>query len=109
LGAAQQAGMSVATFLQSIADDPGSAATTWLVLADWLEERGDARAELVRLRLVSFLHRDPDGSLHGARSFPRTVATGTLCRLALAQPAPLRAVATSLSGHPSVVVDMFLS
>ena len=42
--------MTEAAFLQHIADDPSSAATTWLVLADWLEERGDARAELVRLR-----------------------------------------------------------
>jgi uncharacterized protein (TIGR02996 family) len=36
-------------FLRAIAEDPPSAATTWLVLADWLEERGDSRAELVRL------------------------------------------------------------
>jgi uncharacterized protein (TIGR02996 family) len=36
-------------FLQQIVDDPANAATTWLVLADWLEERGDPRAELVRL------------------------------------------------------------
>jgi uncharacterized protein (TIGR02996 family) len=36
-------------FLKAIAADPPSAAATWLVLADWLEERGDPRAELVRL------------------------------------------------------------
>ena len=33
--------MSEAAFLQSIMDDPAGAATTWLVLADWLEERSD--------------------------------------------------------------------
>ncbi len=37
-------------FLQAIIDDPASAAATWLVLADWLEERGDPRFELVRLQ-----------------------------------------------------------
>src|SRR5215470_16282585 len=36
-------------FLRHILEDPGSAAATWLVLADWLEERGDPRAELTRL------------------------------------------------------------
>jgi uncharacterized protein (TIGR02996 family) len=35
--------------LRSIAEDPLNAAATWLVLADWLEERDDPRAELVRL------------------------------------------------------------
>jgi uncharacterized protein (TIGR02996 family) len=38
-----------AAFLRSIAEDPANAAATWLVLADWLEEHGDPRAELVRL------------------------------------------------------------
>ena len=34
-------------FLRHILEDPGSAASTWLVLADWLEEeRGDPRAAL---------------------------------------------------------------
>jgi uncharacterized protein (TIGR02996 family) len=42
--------MSEDAFLQAIAEDPGGAAATWLVLADWLEERGDPRAELVRLQ-----------------------------------------------------------
>src|SRR5262245_36445812 len=37
--------MSEDAFLQAIAEDPGGAAATWLVLADWLEERGDPRAE----------------------------------------------------------------
>ena len=41
--------MSEAAFLQNIMDDPAGAATTWLVLADWLEEHSDPRAELVRL------------------------------------------------------------
>jgi uncharacterized protein (TIGR02996 family) len=42
--------MTEDAFLQAILDDPDSAAATWLVLADWLEERGDPRTELVRLR-----------------------------------------------------------
>jgi uncharacterized protein (TIGR02996 family) len=41
--------MSAEAFLQAIVDDPANAATTWLVLADWLEERDDPRGELVRL------------------------------------------------------------
>src|SRR5215203_1758022 len=41
--------MSEDAFLQAIAEDPGGATETWLVLADWLEERGDPRGELVRL------------------------------------------------------------
>jgi uncharacterized protein (TIGR02996 family) len=43
------ASMNEEAFLRSIAEEPASAAETWLVLADWLEERGDVRAELVRL------------------------------------------------------------
>jgi uncharacterized protein (TIGR02996 family) len=41
--------MTEEAFLQAILDDPASAAATWLVLADWLEERNDPRTELVRL------------------------------------------------------------
>src|SRR5205807_1360180 len=41
--------MTLEAFLQSMIDDPLSAPATWLVLADWLEEQGDPRAELVRL------------------------------------------------------------
>jgi uncharacterized protein (TIGR02996 family) len=41
--------MDEEAFLRSIAEEPASAAATWLVLADWLEERADPRAELVRL------------------------------------------------------------
>ena len=41
--------MNADAFLQSILDDPAGAATTWPILADWLEEQSDARAELVRL------------------------------------------------------------
>jgi uncharacterized protein (TIGR02996 family) len=41
--------MSEVALLQSIVDDLANAASTWLVLADWLEERGDPRFELVRL------------------------------------------------------------
>jgi formylglycine-generating enzyme required for sulfatase activity len=35
--------------LRTIAEDPPSAAAVWLILADWLEERSDARTELFRL------------------------------------------------------------
>src|SRR5690348_12550714 len=41
--------MTLEAFLQAIVDDPHSAATTWLVLADWLEDQDDPRSELVRL------------------------------------------------------------
>src|SRR5947207_5889437 len=41
--------MTLDAFLQAIVDDPHNAATTWLVLADWLEDQGDPRSELVRL------------------------------------------------------------
>src|SRR5687768_17601528 len=36
-------------FLQALLADPAGA-ETWLVLADWLEERDDPRFELVRLQ-----------------------------------------------------------
>jgi uncharacterized protein (TIGR02996 family) len=42
--------MTEQDFLQAIIDDPFQAESTWLVLADWLEERGDPRFELVRLQ-----------------------------------------------------------
>jgi uncharacterized protein (TIGR02996 family) len=42
--------MNEAAFLQRILDDPAGAAATWLVLADWLEERDDPRRELVRFQ-----------------------------------------------------------
>jgi uncharacterized protein (TIGR02996 family) len=42
--------MTEAAFLQRILDDPTGAADTWLVLADWLEERNDPRHELVRFQ-----------------------------------------------------------
>jgi uncharacterized protein (TIGR02996 family) len=41
--------MSEHALLQSILNDPASAAATWLVLADWLEEHSDPCFELVRL------------------------------------------------------------
>ena len=44
-----QEAMSEEAFLRSILERPDSAASVWLILADWLEERGDARFELVRL------------------------------------------------------------
>jgi uncharacterized protein (TIGR02996 family) len=40
--------MTERDFLQRILDDPAGAADTWLVFADWLEERGDGRHELIR-------------------------------------------------------------
>jgi uncharacterized protein (TIGR02996 family) len=40
----------VQPFLDSIRENPGDA-SLWLILGDWLEEQGDARAELVRLTL----------------------------------------------------------
>src|SRR5262245_22663508 len=36
-------------FLRHIVEHPEEAEATWLVLADWLEERDDPRSELVRL------------------------------------------------------------
>jgi uncharacterized protein (TIGR02996 family) len=36
-------------FLQAIEEDPGDE-SSWLALADWLEEQGDVRAEMVRLQ-----------------------------------------------------------
>jgi uncharacterized protein (TIGR02996 family) len=44
-------------FLESIRESPGEA-SLWLILADWLEERDDPRAELVRLTLS--LRTEPD-------------------------------------------------
>src|SRR4051812_45708083 len=41
--------MTAETFLQQIVAEPETAAQTWLVLADWLEEQGDPRPEIVRL------------------------------------------------------------
>ncbi len=40
-----------ASLLQEIHDDPNDE-TNWLVLADWLEEQGDRRGELLRLTLA---------------------------------------------------------
>src|SRR5262249_49167661 len=37
-------------FLQRILDDPAGAAQTWLVFADWLEEQGDLRHQLIRFQ-----------------------------------------------------------
>jgi uncharacterized protein (TIGR02996 family) len=42
--------MNERAFLERILHDPGSARTTFLVLADWLEEHGDPRHELIRLQ-----------------------------------------------------------
>ena len=40
-----------AALLQAIHDSPDDD-TNWQVLADWLEEQGDARGELLRLTLA---------------------------------------------------------
>src|SRR5205814_4902008 len=42
--------MTEQDFLQAILDHPERGGETWLVLADWLEDRGDPRWELVRLQ-----------------------------------------------------------
>jgi uncharacterized protein (TIGR02996 family) len=41
--------MTEEAFLQAIMDAPNKAASVWPILADWLEEQGDPRFELVRL------------------------------------------------------------
>src|SRR5947209_14939481 len=41
--------MTLDAFLQAIIADPLHADATWQVLADWLEDQDEARAELVRL------------------------------------------------------------
>ena len=50
--------MTLDDFLQAMVADPLSAPATWQVLADWLEEQGDPRAELVRLMHQTDFHRD---------------------------------------------------
>src|SRR5436305_2066350 len=50
--------MTLEDFLQSMIEDPLAAPATWLVLADWLEEQGDPRAELVRLMYQPDYRRD---------------------------------------------------
>jgi len=50
--------MDEADFLQRILDDPAGAAKTWLVLADWLEEHGDPRHELIRFQHDPRYRRD---------------------------------------------------
>src|SRR4051812_2490537 len=41
--------MTMDDFLQAIIADPLHADATWQVLADWIEDQGDLRSELVRL------------------------------------------------------------
>src|SRR4051794_4729317 len=53
-----------AAFLQDVLDYP-SDEVAWLALADWLEDHGDPRAELVRLQRV--LRRAADGPERRAR------------------------------------------
>ena len=50
--------MSLEGFLNAIAADPVNAPTVWRVLADWLEDQGDPRFELVRLQHQPEYRRD---------------------------------------------------
>ena len=59
--------MTLDAFLQAIIADPLHAETTWLVLADWLEEQGDPRYELVRLRHQAEYRRDLSAEQRDAR------------------------------------------
>jgi uncharacterized protein (TIGR02996 family) len=59
--------MTLDDFLQAIVDDPHHAATTWLVLADWLEDQDDPRAELVRLMYQSDYRRELPGEQRDER------------------------------------------
>src|SRR5690349_12797197 len=59
--------MSLEAFLQGIINDPQNAATTWLVLADWLEDQGDPRSELVRLLHQPDYRRDWSGEQRDER------------------------------------------
>ncbi len=43
--------MNEEQFLEAIREDPAEP-TAWLALADWLEERGDPRGELLRLTRI---------------------------------------------------------
>ncbi len=58
--------MNEASFLQAIGDDPRDDAAR-LIYADWLEERGDARAEYIRnqceLTATPFLESRREGLL----------------------------------------------
>src|SRR3954469_12090071 len=81
-------------FLQAIDEDPASAASTWLVLADWLEERGDPRHELVR-----FQH-DPRCRLDLSAA-ERAECVCALLRAGLRPPLP---VVTNSLGMPFVYV-----
>src|SRR5438128_4600157 len=50
--------MQLDDFLQAIIADPANSATTWAVLADWLDDRNDPRAEFVRLMYQPQYRRD---------------------------------------------------
>jgi uncharacterized protein (TIGR02996 family) len=59
--------MTLDAFLQAMVEDPRGAPATWLVLADWLEDQGDPRAELVRLMYQPDYHRDLPGEQRDER------------------------------------------
>jgi uncharacterized protein (TIGR02996 family) len=58
--------MDEESLLRGVLDSPGDA-SGWLVLADWLEEQGDARAELVRLLHDPNFRRGLKGAKRDAR------------------------------------------
>jgi uncharacterized protein (TIGR02996 family) len=58
--------MNEESLLRGILDNPGEP-SGWLVLADWLEEHGDARAELVRLQHDPNFRRGLKGAKRDAR------------------------------------------
>src|SRR4051812_17255879 len=87
--------MDERAFLQRILDDPAGAAHTWLVLADWLEERGDSRHELVR-----FQH-DPRFRLELSPA-ERDECVCALLRAGLKPPLP---VVTNSLGMPFILVS----
>jgi uncharacterized protein (TIGR02996 family) len=59
--------MTLEAFLQAMVADPLSAPATWLVLADWLDDQDDPRAELVRLMYQPDYHRDLPGEQRDER------------------------------------------
>jgi uncharacterized protein (TIGR02996 family) len=56
--------MTEADLLAGIVAHPGDV-DRWLILADWLEEQGDPRAELARLRFL--LHTEPEHPVRAQR------------------------------------------
>src|SRR5947209_6093354 len=59
--------MTLDDFLQTIIDDLMNATATWAVLADWLEDQSDPRAELVRLLYQREFRSDLPGAQRDSR------------------------------------------